>query len=133
MSNRVTDDQAVHMMTWARHYGDIESWKRIGKSGAKWLVKFTFKGTLSSEASGPIKQEDFQTWADFMLGPRQQDLVPNEMVLTNREVMLLCYGLAIGGERKLSRHLYREAWDRGVKDPAEAVAQEIASREVVGK
>jgi hypothetical protein len=48
-----------------------------------------------------------------LLWPRVIDNVPAEMVLTNREALLLVYGLAAGGERDVPRAAYRERWERG--------------------
>lgn len=126
--NRVTDEQVIHSLAWASNYGDVEGWKRIAKSGPKWLIRFSFPEPMAFDYHGPMTPADFEDSADFLMAPRPEDIIPREMALTNREVLLMCYGLAIGGERTLSRHIYREAWDRGVNDPAEAVAQEIESR-----
>lgn len=119
---RVTDDQVQHMLAWARNYGDVTEYKRVAKSGAKWLIKLALRG-VSCENSGVINAEWIEKadLGDLMLGPRKQDIVPQEMVLTNREVMLLCYGLAAGGERTFPRSAYRDRWNAGEKFEPEAV------------
>lgn len=121
---RVTDDQVSHMLTWARNFGDLD-FKRIGKSGRKWLVTFTFDGEISTEHMGRVA--DARAFAQF-LGPRLADIVPHELALTNREAMLLCYGLAVGGWRENPRAEYRAAWNRGEKHPVEA-ARQAANKE----
>ena len=111
---RVTDEQVLHMLTWASNFGDVESWERISRRGAKWLVRLAFEGEISTEIAGWVA--DIRAFAG-VLGPRALDVVPHELALTNREVMLLCYGLAVGGWRKQPRSAYRACWDQGESHP----------------
>jgi hypothetical protein len=106
---RVTDEQVIHMLSWARNYGDVTSWERVASRGAKWLISLAQKG-ITIESPGRA-----------LLDPRPLDVVPQELVLSNREVLLLCYGLAIGGERIFSRSAYRDRWNRGEKFEPEAL------------
>lgn len=99
---RVTDEQVIHTLTWARNYSDVEAWEKIdkpkGTRGARWLVTLTRQATTSGMGGGGL------------LGPRALDVVPLKLALTNREVLLLCYGLAVGGERPAPRKAQRKAW-----------------------
>lgn len=114
---RITDEQVIHSLTWARNYGDVESWKRIAKSGPKWLVRFSFPEPMTFDYHGPMSP--FESNTNFLMAPRPEDIIPREMVLTNREALLVCYGLAIGGERPEARSVYRKYWSQGKKHPLE--------------
>jgi hypothetical protein len=113
MSSRVTDEQVRHALTWARNYGDVLGWKRIATRGPKWLVKLAQQG-VTIEHSGRIDAASLREMSPF-LTPRALDVVPSELALTNREVLLLLYGIAAGAERPVPRADYRAAWDRGEK------------------
>lgn len=80
----------------------MEKWERItkpkGARGPRWLVTLTRQATISGLGVGGF------------LGARALDVVPLKLALSNREVVLLCYGLAIGGERPEPRARQREAW-----------------------
>jgi hypothetical protein len=125
MSTRVTDEQVLHALAWARNYGDVVEWTRVAKRGPKWLVKLAQQG-VTIEYSGRL---DAATLAEtsWFLGPRAADVVPNELVLTNREVLLLLYGIAAGAERPVPRADYRAAWARGEKYEPETTT-ELARR-----
>jgi hypothetical protein len=110
---RVTDEDVRHALAWARNYGDVEDYERIGARGAKWLVRLTLRD-VSIDHVGRLNEETLSN-VPPLLWPRVIDHVPAEMVLTNREVLLLVYGLAAGGERDVPRSAYREHWERGEK------------------
>jgi hypothetical protein len=86
---RVTDDAVDHWLVWARNYGEIESYKKIAERGRKWLVKMPEGVTIT--ASG------------MELGFLERNLVPDEIVLTNREALVFGMGLAAGGSRPTPR------------------------------
>lgn len=111
MSTRVTDEQVLHALTWARNYGDIVEWTHVASRGPKWLVKLAQQG-VTIEAAGHLDAASLREMSPF-LAPRAQDVVPSELVLTNREVLLLLYGIAAGAERPVPRAHYRAAWARG--------------------
>lgn len=98
MTIRISDEQVEHSLTWARNYGDVKSWDRTGQRGAKWLIQITRQATTSGLPVGGL------------LGARPLDVVPLNLALTSRQVLLFCYGLAIGGERGEPRSKQREEW-----------------------
>jgi len=107
---RVTDEQAIHALTWARNFGDVASWERLSRRGAKWLVRLAFDGEISMDLHGRVA--DLRAF-NVILGPREIDVVPHELALSNRDVLLFCYALAVGGWRRRPRSVYRDAWNRG--------------------
>jgi hypothetical protein len=111
---RITDEQVAHSLQWARNYGDVESWERVAARGAKWLVVLSRQHTISG-------MREIGGW----IGARPIDLVPREIVLSNREVLVLCYGLAIGGERPEPREKQRDAWGWNDSDEPTSEQKEI--------
>jgi hypothetical protein len=97
MSTRVTDEQVLHALAWARNYGTWWSGNASPAAARRWLVKLAQQG-VTIEYAGPLDTASVREMSRF-LGPRAQDVVPSELVLTNREVLLLLYGLAAGAER----------------------------------
>jgi hypothetical protein len=71
------------------------NWRGFAKRGPKWLVRLTQRG-VTIEHSGRLDAATLaETW--WSLAPRAADVVPNELVLTNREVLLL---LLLYGNRR---------------------------------
>lgn len=78
---RISDDEVRRCLTWARNYGEIESFKMVRPSGRKWLVRTTEQTTISGQ----------------VLGWTERHAVPSELVFTSREALAFGYGLAIAG------------------------------------
>jgi hypothetical protein len=68
----------------------------------------------AEEYAGRLDTASLREMSPF-LAPRAQDVVPSELVLTNREVLLLVYGIGVGAERPVPCADYRAAWERGEK------------------
>lgn len=79
----------------------------------KWLVKLAQQG-VTIEYAGRVDAAALREMSPF-LASRAQDVVPSELALTNREVLLLLYGIAAGAERPVPRADYRATWKRGEK------------------
>jgi hypothetical protein len=76
-------------LVWGCNYGEIESFKMVAESGRKWLVKMPEGVTITGSGMAPGWLED--------------RIVPNELVLTNREALVFAMGLAVGGSRPTTR------------------------------
>lgn len=81
MAERVTDEIVRSVLTWARNYGEIASFKSIAPRGRRWQV------TLPKER---IVGSGF-----WITGAK--DVVPEVMVFTSREALAFAYGCAAGG------------------------------------
>jgi hypothetical protein len=88
---RVSDELVRRFLTWARNYGEIESFEQVTQAGRKWLVRLPKGTTVTVDGS----EVGWLTGAD--------GIVPDEMVLTSREALVFGYGLAIGGGRPETR------------------------------
>jgi hypothetical protein len=80
---------AERWLIWARNYKEIESFKKVGPRGSKWLVKMPEGVTITASGMEP--------------GFIERSLVPDEFVLTNREALVFGMGLAAGGSRPTTR------------------------------
>jgi hypothetical protein len=133
MSERVTDEMVVHALSWARNYGDVEKWRKIkrpkGERGPKWVVILALSKTVSADGTGPITAQTLEETPALLL-PRSADIIPRELALTNREVILFCYGLAAGGEREEPRSAYRAYWDRSEVHPSEKARRQRADQRI---
>jgi hypothetical protein len=93
---RATDEMVRSALTWARSYEEIGSFGLIAPAGRKWRV-----GLASSVVVG----------SGLWPGPdRPQDMVPDELVLTNREALAFAYGCAVAGARHGRAEFAREKW-----------------------
>ena len=108
------------MLTWARNYSDVTSWRRAekpkGARGPRWLVTLSRQATTSGLRPGGL------------MGARPLDVVPLTLALTNREVVLLCYGLAVGGERPEPRSAQRTEWGWDEVDGAPATSAALVKQ-----
>lgn len=86
---RVTENELRHWLAWARNYKEIENYTLLTptpRNGRKWLIQLPEVATASGQAPG-----------------RERSVVPTEFVLTSRELLAFCYGLAVAGSRPVTR------------------------------
>lgn len=91
---RVSDYTVERYLTWARNYGEIESYKRLATAGRKWLIRLPAGTTTTIHGS----DVDLLTGAD--------GIVPDELALTSREALVFGYGLAVAGGRSETRRSF---------------------------
>lgn len=85
MSARVRDETIRSFLTWARNYEEIEWFERVPGVGPRcWKIVL-----ISREEIGPYPNPIFRREPD--------EIVPVEMMLTAREALAFCYGLAVAG------------------------------------
>jgi hypothetical protein len=84
MSARVSEDTVHSFLTWARNYGEIESFKIVADSGRRWKIVLP------------------EVWSENM--------VPREFVLTSREALAFGYGLAVGGASERRSDFASREW-----------------------
>lgn len=101
MSARVSEDEVRSALTWARNYGEIESYSVVAPSGRRW--KIVLAATPVSGARDGIT---------LLSG-----VVPGEMVLTSREALAFAYGCAVAGAKERRAEFAAREWGW---DPPEA-------------
>lgn len=98
---RATDEMIRSVLTWARNYGEIDSFKMVTPRGRKWLIRLPAERGIGSR----------------LFRNRPQDTVPREIVLTSREALAFGYGCAAGGIHDRAEFA-REEWGWGEEDAA---------------
>jgi hypothetical protein len=88
---RVTDEIVRGFLTWAKNYGEIESYERIASAGRKWRITLP---TIATASGAP---------ADDLTNYGSARVVPAEFVMTSREAVAFGYGLAVAGGRVETR------------------------------
>jgi hypothetical protein len=114
---RVTDENVREWLVWARNYGEIESFEIAiaSKSGRKWLIRLPPGITVTASNSEP--------------GILERRIVPNELMMTNREALAFGMGLAIAGARRETRYSFAaREWGWGETDEASAAEQPANTR-----
>lgn len=94
---RVTDDEVLHWLAWARNYDEIVSWESVAPRGRRWLIRLPDTGTPVTASGLPI---GWTEWA----------AVPTEMVLTGREVIAFCMGAAIARSQPRTAREKQKEW-----------------------
>lgn len=94
MSARVSEDAVRSALTWARNYGEIESYSVVASSGRRW--KIVLAPTPVSGATDGIT---------LLSG-----VVPGEMVLTSREALAFAYGCAVAGAKERRAEFAAREW-----------------------
>lgn len=97
MSARVSEDAVRSALTWARNYGEIESYSVVAPSGRRWKV--VLAPTPVSGATDGIT---------LLSG-----VVPGEMVLTSREALAFAYGCAVAGAKERRAEFAAREWGWG--------------------
>jgi hypothetical protein len=115
MSARVSEDAVRSALTWARNYGEIESYEVVAKSGRRWKIVL----------SGPTPVSGSTDGITLLSG-----VVPGEIVLTSREALAFAYGCAVAGAKERRADFAARAWGWGVAD-AETDPPDEPRRELV--
>lgn len=118
MNTRVTDDDVLRWLAWARNYGEIESFRRVAKRGRKWLILMPLD---------EHRTRDGDHLRGGLMGHREEDVVPREMVLTSREALVFAYGCAAGGWMRSRLDWTQEDWDERARRQREEQGDPIAS------
>lgn len=94
--SRVTDEMVDDFLAWARNFEEIISYRKITKSGRKWLIKIR-PGVFAA--------------SHMTLFLRPDNVVPEELVLTSREALVFGYGIAVAGECRSRHDWTQEDWE----------------------
>lgn len=95
---RVSEDDILRALMWARNYGEIESFKVLPTPGRRYLIKLP-ADDITVEGGDPRLLSN---------------LVPGELALTGREALAFAFGCAAAGARQETRRSFaaREwGWD----------------------
>jgi len=98
VSARVSEDTVRSFLTWARNYGEIESFSSVADSGRRWKIV--------------LPDEVWSNGPDPTLGgfTPPENMVPREFVLTSREALAFGYGLAAAGVRECREDFASREW-----------------------
>lgn len=85
MSNRVRNYDVEHCLMWARNYKEIDNFELLPGGPRKWRITMPDGPPITVSGMEP--------------GFIERQVVPTELVLTSREALTFCYGLALRGAR----------------------------------
>jgi hypothetical protein len=98
---KVSDADVRRALTWARNYGEIESFEAIRPDGRKWVVRTNVQTTVNGDVRATPPRH---TTLDH-------HVVPSELVFTSREAIAFAYGLSIAGAYHGGRQAHaRREW-----------------------